>query len=184
MEERWKFYKETYSNGTGHIAYEVSDWGNVKVNGVLVDWSKFVNSRYYCIGGFFVHKAVAELFIPNPNNYTQVDHIDTNKHNNHYTNLRWCTQKMNSNNPLTRKHNSEAQKIAQNKPDVKQRNSDIQKIIQNTPELKQRSSETSKGNKNTYDHTWMNNNIDRVLCDKSKINYYLSLGYHFGKKLK
>ena len=156
MEERWKVYKETYSNRTGHIVYEVSDWGNVKVNGVLVDWSKFVNRKYYCITHFYVHKAVAELFISNPNNYSQVDHIDTNKHNNHYTNLRWCTQKMNSNNPLTRKHISEAQKIAQ----------------------------TSKGNKNTYDHTWMNNNIDRVLCDKSKINYYLSLGYHFGKKLK
>lgn len=38
----------------------------------------------------------------------QVDHLDTNKLNNNALNLRVCTEKENHNNPLTRKHNSQA----------------------------------------------------------------------------
>jgi len=42
-----------------------------------------------------IHRAVAELYIPNPNNLLEVDHLDTNKLNNHYTNLEWVTYKEN-----------------------------------------------------------------------------------------
>lgn len=41
------------------------------------------------------HRLVALHFLENPNGYTQVDHIDENKANNHYTNLRWCTPQEN-----------------------------------------------------------------------------------------
>lgn len=54
---------------------------------------------------FKVHKLVALAFIPNPENYPQVDHIDTDGTNNKVTNLRWCTASMNMMNPLTRAKN-------------------------------------------------------------------------------
>ena len=35
---------------------------------------------------------VAQLFIPNPNNYPEVNHIDGNKLNNNINNLEWCNR--------------------------------------------------------------------------------------------
>lgn len=42
-----------------------------------------------------VHRLVAETYVDNPNNLPEVDHIDANIFNNHYTNLQWVTRKEN-----------------------------------------------------------------------------------------
>lgn len=53
----------------------------------------------------FIHRLVAEAFIPNPDNKPLVDHIDTNGENNNASNLRWVTAKENSNNPVSKNKN-------------------------------------------------------------------------------
>ena len=38
-----------------------------------------------------IHKALAETYIPNPNHYKIIRHLDNDKHNNSLTNLQWGT---------------------------------------------------------------------------------------------
>lgn len=46
--------------------------------------------------GFRIHRLVAIAFLPNPNNYGFVNHIDENKSNNCVENLEWCTVEYNN----------------------------------------------------------------------------------------
>jgi len=43
----------------------------------------------------YLHRLIAEVFIPNPHNYPIVRHLDDNKENNDIENLAWGTQKDN-----------------------------------------------------------------------------------------
>ena len=92
MEEVWKDY--IYN-------YQVSNYGRVKnklTNKIL---NIATTKKRYCqttvsLGSrnnykiIRIHRAVAELFIPNPNNLPQVNHIDGDKTNNKVDNLEWC----------------------------------------------------------------------------------------------
>ena len=113
-EEIWKVYKiirrfNQYKELKPTI-YEISNYGHVKKNGILYQCRD--NGSGYLVFGrqYYVHRSVAQMFIPNPNNYNEVDHIDGNKLNNFYLNLRWCTHKENCNNSITIQHYSESKK--------------------------------------------------------------------------
>lgn len=67
---------------------------------------------------FTIHQLVAITFIPNPDNFTCVNHKDECKTNNVYTNLEWCDHKYNSNYGTRniRIKNSETNNIKKSKP--------------------------------------------------------------------
>ena len=58
---------------------------------LLVKLSKDKETKY-----FLIHRLVAEAYIPNPNNYDTVDHIDFDKTNNCVNNLQWMSRSENT----------------------------------------------------------------------------------------
>ena len=45
---------------------------------------------------YYIHRLVAEAYIPNMDNLPQVDHIDENKSHNYVNNLQWITNRDNN----------------------------------------------------------------------------------------
>lgn len=60
---------------------------NKKENGYL-EFSLYKNKQRK---HKYIHRLVAEAFIPNPDNLPQVNHTDEDKENNRIDNLEWCT---------------------------------------------------------------------------------------------
>ena len=46
----------------------------------------------------YKHRLIAEQFIPNPNNYNEIDHRNCIRDDNHLSNLRWCSHSENLKN--------------------------------------------------------------------------------------
>lgn len=107
MEEIWK-------DIAGYEGlYQVSNEGNVRTTkrqgskGGLLKIS--VSDKYavnYCYvrlckngmnKSFWIHRLVAQAFIPNPDGLPQVNHKDQNPSNNMVDNLEWCTLEYNNN---------------------------------------------------------------------------------------
>ena len=61
----------------------------------------YVNFGMGCKHRKYIHRLVAEHFIPNPENKPEIDHINTDRTDNRVENLRWVTHKENMNNSLT-----------------------------------------------------------------------------------
>ena len=105
--------------------YKVSDKGNIysverinsngrKCGGIILKPRPTINGYLQvilCKNGkiknSYIHRLVAEAFVPNSNNYPEVNHLDEDKANNYVKNLEWCTSKYNVN------HGTRNEKISQ-----------------------------------------------------------------------
>lgn len=111
--EEWK---ETIING---LRYEVSSLGNVRLNGNIIK-EKIAKSGYRVIvyyngwrlDSVSIHRIIAELFIPNPDNKICVDHINRIRSDNRVENLRWVTHQENSLNTSDRQHSTSERNIS------------------------------------------------------------------------
>ena len=109
MDEIWRDIKNTDGK------YQISNFGRVRrIEYHYIDTYKSGRYRYkptqliatpvckgngYCMFDvhinkkrkrLYVHREVAKVFIPNPDNLPCVNHIDENKLNNTVSNLEWC----------------------------------------------------------------------------------------------
>lgn len=96
-----------------------NEGGEILVNGKLLvpTNAKSYYTFFYKGTTYFIHKVVARCFPEICGRWfkgCQVDHLDTDRHNNKATNLRVCTVKENANNPLTLQHKREAVFSTQN----------------------------------------------------------------------
>lgn len=65
-----------------------------------------------------IHRLVALVFLPNPNNYPVVNHKDENPANNALDNLEWCSQRYNVNYGARNQKCAETLKKSQGYKDV------------------------------------------------------------------
>lgn len=102
MELAPEFFEEWRNCKDG--VYEVSNLGNVRRVGCQENRKKITLKNGYDTVMFsvdgkvtcnYVHRLVAEAFIPNPNNYMEINHKNHIKTDNRVDNLEWCNRKQN-----------------------------------------------------------------------------------------
>ena len=81
-----------FSNGRRRTFCEIISKGHLNSDGYyIINLTKNGISKHK-----LVHRLVAEAFLPNPNHYSVIHHIDANKTNERADNLMWCSYSFNT----------------------------------------------------------------------------------------
>jgi len=86
-------YKDYYGTEDGGVYSKKFKSGRIKQLNPMR-----LNTGYYLLGLCYQkqriqilhHKFIADIFVSNPNNYTEINHKDEDKSNNCSSNLEWC----------------------------------------------------------------------------------------------
>ena len=103
--EEWK---DLVYMGVSYPEYEISSYGKLRNKATGKVRSTKITKGYVSCNinrtksgkpktvGVYIHRALAEAFIPNPLNKKTVNHIDCNRSNNNVSNLEWATYRENN----------------------------------------------------------------------------------------
>lgn len=135
---------EVWKTIEGFERYEISNLGRVKSNfaNKIMKPHKMPNGyervsltngfKFY---GFYVHRLVAIAFIYNPENKSNVNHINSIRNDNRLENLEWTTPKENTRHSMIYGNNKQDGELH---PNSKLLNSDIKDILENKDNVTQR----------------------------------------------
>lgn len=192
--EEFRVYKDTRYNPKGAL-WEVSNYGNVRKNGDAFIPSEKKNGYLTFGHTYYVHRAVAELFISNTENKPTIDHINRCRYDNRASNLRWATYQEQSENmdwenlrmklsaSLKGKKRSEETKAKISAAKIGNKNFLGHK---HTEETKAKIGAAHLGLKNVLGRVWIFNPTTEQskLVNPSQLPDYLDKGYVRGRKIK
>lgn len=87
-----------------YTEHEMDIYGTIRRDGRVLKWQTVKGYLQFTLRmngnhkGLKQHRAIALLFIPNPDNKPCVDHCNGNRCDNRVENLRWCTYSENNHN--------------------------------------------------------------------------------------
>ncbi|WP_288638843.1 NUMOD4 domain-containing protein [uncultured Lentilactobacillus sp.] len=120
----------------------------------------------------YVHRLVAEAFIPNPNGYLEINHKDENKENNNVSNLEWCDRTYNNNYGIHNLRISQARKsnVKYTKQSIRNGQKQSKPVVQFTldgKEIKEYPSTAEAGRQNGFKKCAIAN----CCCGRQKTSY-------------
>lgn len=160
VKEEWKVINDYGGK------YKISNLGRIKnKDDLIIKTYKATNG--YITGCFWykgksrkrlIHRLVAEYFIPNPMNLSDVNHKDEDKENNNINNLEWMSHKDNMN------YGSVKQKIGRANRGRKASKETLIKLSENS-----------------HNSIWINNDTNEKFVNKNKVQVFIDNGYKLGR---